>query len=308
MKTYKELLNQVAQESNVLRQLTEEESLALKNALLCMYKDVKSLCDSHNLVLMLCGGSCLGAIRHQGFIPWDDDLDLMMSRSDYEVLISLLEAGSLGDDYEFTYPGGNQDAPSCFLKIFKKSTKCVEIGAQDSVYPKGIFLDIFILDGASSCSLKRKLTGITANSLRFISNNVSTAFSQVSDLEKAFYKTNNAAYFQFLCRRMIGRLLAVIPHKTWISWFDRLVANKKQSGLMCLPTGRMLYGGECFPSLVYFPPIHASFEGLDVLIPNGYDAYLKNLYHDYMKLPPVEKRERHFIVDFDLDTPNCNNK
>lgn len=300
MKTYKELLNQVAHESNVLRQLTDDESLSLKKALLSMYIDVKALCDTHNLVLMLCGGSCLGAVRHQGFIPWDDDLDLMMSRSDYEALIALLEAGALGDDYEFAYPGGNLDAPSCFLKIFKKSTKCVEIGAQDSVYPKGIFLDIFILDGASSCLLKRKVIGMIANSLRFISNIVSTAFSPVSDLEKSFYKFNKVAYFQFLCRRLIGKIFSVIPHKTWISWFDSLVSNNNKSGLLCLPTGRMLYGGECFPNSVYFPPIHASFEGLDVLIPNGYDAYLKNLYHDYMKLPPIDKRERHFIVDFNL--------
>lgn len=300
MKTYKELLNQIALESNVLRQLTDEESIALKKALLCMYKDVKTLCDKHNLVLMLCGGSCLGAIRHKGFIPWDDDLDLMMSRTDYVKLVSLLESGALGEKYEFSYPGGKEDAPSCFLKIYKKGTKCVEIGAQDSIYPKGIFLDVFILDGTSNCSLKRYVLGAIANSLRLISNSISAASSPVSEIEKSFYSTNTAAHFQYIMRRLLGKLLSIVPHKTWIKWFDCLVANADSSGLVCLPTGRMLYGGECFPSSVYFPPIHASFEGEDVLIPNGYDAYLRNLYHDYMQLPPVEKRERHFIVEFDL--------
>ena len=89
MKSYKELLNENARQSG-LRQLTEQESDEMKKALMEMYKDVARVCAEHGLTLMMCGGSCLGAIRHQGFIPWDDDLDLCMPRGDYEKIKSLL--------------------------------------------------------------------------------------------------------------------------------------------------------------------------------------------------------------------------
>lgn len=96
MKSYKELLNENARNSN-LRQLTEDESAAMKKTLVAMYQDIADLCESKGITLMLCGGSCLGAIRHQGFIPWDDDLDTCMPRADYEKLKTLLVAGALGE-------------------------------------------------------------------------------------------------------------------------------------------------------------------------------------------------------------------
>ena len=84
MKSYKELLNENAQKTG-LRQLTEEESTEMKDVLMKMYQVVAQVCAEHGLTIMLCGGSCLGAIRHQGFIPWDDDLDLCMPRRDYDI-------------------------------------------------------------------------------------------------------------------------------------------------------------------------------------------------------------------------------
>ena len=100
MKSDSELMNELAKRTDYLRELTEEESKALD-----MYVDIARLCEQHQLTVMLCGGSCLGAIRHKGFIPWDDDLDLLMPRHDYEQLIRLLEQGALGKNYEFNHEG-----------------------------------------------------------------------------------------------------------------------------------------------------------------------------------------------------------
>ena len=104
-------------------------------------------------------------------------------------------------------------------------------------------------------------------------------------------------------RKVLGKVLSIIPHKQWVNWFDVLVANDKDDGLLAIPTGRKLYGGEIFPADVYLPPRMATFEGIEVQIPNKVEEYLINLYgKNYMQLPPVEKRERHFIVDFELNT------
>lgn len=303
MKSYKELLNERANEGVALRQLSPEEAQGLKSMLLDIYKDLARVCEEHGLVVMLCGGSCLGAVRHQGFIPWDDDLDMIMPRRDYEKLKKLLVRGVMGEQYEYLFPSKGHDSLCMFMKIYRKGTKCVEIGNEYTKFPKGVSVDIFPLDGANPNSICRKLVGIFANGLRLISNMVYEATYPVSEATKSMHNMSGAGGWVMETRKVLGKLLSVIPHKQWVNWFDALVSNERDSGLLAIPTGRKLYGGEIFPTEVYLPPRKALFEGLEVCIPNQVEKYLINLYGEtYMQLPPVEKRERHFIVDFDLNS------
>ena len=88
--TINEQINAQAHRSALLHRLTEEESRRLKQTLLEIYDDVSDFCERNRLVYMLGGGSALGAVRHRGFIPWDDDLDLLMPRADYDQFIRCL--------------------------------------------------------------------------------------------------------------------------------------------------------------------------------------------------------------------------
>lgn len=117
IKEDRELMTQLAHSTNILRELTDNESLKLKNVLLKMLNDILSLCNRHNIDIILVGGSALGAIRHKGFIPWDDDLDLGLSRADYTKFIKLIESGALGSKYEFTYPNNKTDSKNLFLNL-----------------------------------------------------------------------------------------------------------------------------------------------------------------------------------------------
>ena len=292
-------MNDAACGSTVLKELSPEESSALKSCILGIYKGVAEVCEKNGLAYMLAGGSCLGAVRHQGFIPWDDDMDIMMPRTDYEKLIGILSAGVMGNDYSYLYPDGKHDAPVSFLKIYRNDTLLIGLEGKDCPYPQKVFLDVFPLDGVPSRAFARKIKGVIANGLRLVSNMVS-ASRPLSEAQKAFYSERPEILKTIRLRRFLGKLFSVIPHRKWVYWFDRYVRNSDSTGLLGIPTGRKLYGGEIFPAEVYLPTIEGIFEGNSVPLPGGWDSYLKNLYRNYMELPPVEKRERHFIVDLKL--------
>ncbi|MBR1786011.1 MAG: LicD family protein [Paludibacteraceae bacterium] len=301
MKSDSELLNELAHRTHFLRELTTEESAQMKQALLDIYKDVANLCQKHNLTLMLCGGTCLGAVRHKGFIPWDDDLDLMMPRQDYEQLISLLEKGDLGDKYEYSAPNSQTDSKNVFLKIFRKNSVNEEVFCENSPFPKGLYVDVFALDTVPKNKITQLIKGLIANALQYCS--ILTMYAQYpSPSLKEFMSLQKRTKWRFRIKTFLGKIVSIIPHRKWVWWFDKYVKSSKDNGVWGIPTGRKYYNGEIFPKSVFTPAIEAEFEGIKVYIPNGYDLYLKNLYHNYMQLPPVEKRERHFIINFQLPT------
>lgn len=299
MKSESQIMSELSHKTHYLRELTDEESASLKKAILDIYKDVAALCDKHGLTYMMSGGTCLGTVRHQGFIPWDDDLDIMMPRRDYDHLINLLEEGALDDKYEFAYPNSKTDANTVFLKVFRKNSKDVELVNMNTPFPKGIFLDVFALDAVPNSIICQKIKGFIANALQYIS--IARLYSQYpSDQLKEYASLDPDLKRRYKFKVFLGKITAFASHAKWVYWFDRFVSSSKEGQPWGIPTGRKYYNGEIFESNVFVPVKKAVFEGLEVNIPNDTHRYLSNLYKDYMKLPPVEKRERHFIYDFQL--------
>ncbi len=292
-------MSELSHKSHYLRELNPEESRLLKDAIFSIYKDVAALCEKYSLVYMMSGGTCLGAIRHQGFIPWDDDLDMMMPREDYDCLIQLLEKGELGEKYEYTYPQKDKDANTVFLKIFLKGSLDVELANKYTPFPKGIFLDVFPLDSVPNHRLSQKIKGLIANALQYIS--IASLQVQYPSKElKEYIYLDRGLKKRYQIKQFIGHITSFASHAKWIYWFDRFVACSKDDRPWGIPTGRKYYNGEIFDKSVFVPVKKAKFEGIDVNLPNDTHQYLTNLYSNYMELPPVEKRERHFICEFAL--------
>lgn len=299
MKSDSELMNELAKRTNYLRVLKPDESVAMKKALLEIYCDVADLCRKHGLIIMLSGGSCLGAVRHKGFIPWDDDLDVMMPRSDYEKLISLIKEGKLGDKYEYNTPNSSTDSKNVFLKIYRKNSRNIELFNEKTPFPKGLFIDVFAIDSVPKTHFGQLVKGFFANFLQYCSILVLYAQYPSKSL-KEFMALDKQTNRRYRIKYQIGKILSIIPHRKWVYWFDKFVASDLPDRQWGIPTGRKYYNGEIFDKNVFIPTTTAEFEGVQVQIPGEYDKYLTNLYKDYMKLPPVEKREQHFIIDFQL--------
>lgn len=301
MRTDSEIMTAIAHKSSMLRQLNEEESKRLKLTLTGMFTDLNNLCEENGLDLILVGGSALGAVRHKGFIPWDDDLDVALSRTDYDKLLSLLESGALGEKYEFTYPSPRHDSKNLFLKIYLKNTVNSEIMDLYTPFPKGIYLDVFPIENAYAPGWKNKISSVVSKVLSFIS--VSVLYHEYPSKEfEAFMGQSDEGRKRYKLRRLIGKIAGVKPHRFWVSAFDRFVRNDKiKSNYVTIPTGRKGYKGETVKREVMFPPSEGEFEGIRVKLPGMADEYLRNLYGNYMTIPPESKRERHYVVTLRLN-------
>ena len=296
MKTDTELLNEIARKTDILRHLTDEETIQLKSLLLNMHNYIINVCDKNGIKVMMGGGSCLGAIRHKGYIPWDDDLDLMMPRDDYERLIALYKEGAIDERFHFEYPNKKVDVKNTFLKVFMKNTTFADIFVDKDTFPSGIFIDIFPIDYAPENNIHRKLKALMSDGLQFICT--CTLMSQYPNKNlKLFYGQDKDANKRYKMRLLIGKVFSVVSHRRWVYWFDKLNKKSKPSKLMTVPTGRKHYLPETLPASVFTPTVECEFEGVKSYTPNGYHQYLTNLYGDYMQVPPEDKRERHFVVD-----------
>lgn len=289
----------LARKSKLLYTLKQEEVKKLKQCLLEMYLDILEVCEKHNIRVMLGAGSALGAVRHEGFIPWDDDLDLLMPREDYNKFINVFEE-ELSDLYEITSPNSKYNVSYVFTKIYKKNTTLIEIFDINNDTPKGVYIDIFPIEYIPENKLIRFIKGFFANGIHYIGS--SAKMHQIHNIMlKEYFSASLEGKINYIIRNSIGFLASFISYKEWFNFYDKIIAYEKVSDLCGVPSGRAHYFGEILPKDVFLPPKEIKFEGQKAYVPNKVDIYLKNLYGDYMKIPPIESRERHYFVKFEIN-------
>ena len=300
MKRTADYLNEAANSMENCYKMSEEELSKLKGILLKMYLDVKKVCDENNIPVMLSGGTCIGAVRHHGFIPWDEDIDLMMLREDYNRFIELMES-ELPNEYDFSYPRSGHESIGLMLKIIKRPKQ----GREMNVAANGgqIILDIFPIERVSDNRFVRRLKFWYLDALRIFvlsSNGLRGHNNKLIDYQTKVLKASLSGRIHYSLRRILGRIVDCIGRQRLIDYYDKLASNSSGNTFRTINTGRGMSQKECLPSNVFFPPCKAEFEGIDSLIPNDADKYLSNLYGNYMQIPPPEKRERHFFSTIDL--------
>lgn len=277
-----------------LEYLSEKEISQLHSILLEMYEDIKRVCNKYGLNLIAAGGTSIGAVRHGGFIPWDDDMDLFMLREEYEKLKSVFDK-ELGEKYYLIAPKSKQGVNAFLPRIMKKGTELVTIENEADPYPKGVYIDINLLENAPKRAIILRAKGIIADMLRFISFSV-YMYKYNGETFKKTYLTSEFLSKYYKIRLALGRFFSFCSPEKWFEIFDNFVNSNNKTGYYTVPSGKRGYIGEYLSQDIVFPLKELQFENSTIYVLNDYDAYLKNIYGEYMNIPPKEKRERHSYI------------
>ena len=285
-------INKLAPLSPYLHVFSDEELRRLQLNIFNIYLDMQAYCDKHHLRIMLAYGSALGAVRHKGFIPWDDDIDVLMPKEDYEFFILHFEE-EYGNKYWAVSPLNSDKCTCYFGKVISKHTIYKDIGAPDDGF-NGTFVDIFPIENFPNNKINlRKVIDL---SLKFAGSSL-LSYKDCSLHYKEMMQQNREAYFSYKLRRFIGFFFSFLPYRRWALMYNKFVQYPIKTGKYHDPTGDYRWVG--YEESILFPPRKTEFEGQQVYVPNQVEKYLLSEFGpDYMQLPPENMRVRHYAEEF----------
>lgn len=240
------------------------------------------ICKDNDLTYYLAGGSVLGAIRHKGIIPWDDDIDIMMYREDLLKFEQICKE-QLPKGYFYQSSNTDPHYHHIFSKIRKNGTIFIEKGNEESQQHNGVFVDIFPLDCAKKERGIQRYQAIVSNKIEKILK-VQDGLLNGNIKDKILLHILNRDTLKRIRQKVLS-FYNTDKNKYYVNFGSQYGVIK-----------------QTMPKSLYYPPVEALFEGRMCNIPNDYDAFLKRLYGEsYMELPPLEKRVTHNPIKILLD-------
>ena len=258
-----------------------------------MVEKFVTVCQEHGLEYMIMGGTLLGAVRHKGFIPWDNDIDILMPRKDFD---RLLEIGpkSFDSPLFFQTPVTEESRFfSTYVKIRNDNGTAATREEFECGINCGIFIDIFCLDEIPDSPWERKVYFRRLNEISKMQR-----FALGKTLRKGF--ANNVKHF---LQRLVYRYVFHCPDAASLFMIYQKAAGK-YAGKNCRQVAHQAFGYQenfIWEKKDWEDYIPLVFENLRLDAPKGYDAILRHQYGDYLKLP--EDKTTHDYLDFDPDVP-----
>ena len=249
-----------------------------QKALLTLLEEFDRVCKRLDIPYVLFAGTMLGAVRHKGIIPWDDDLDILMMRRDYNSFLNEAET-VLNKDRFFLQKEFSEHWPMFFSKLRLNNTACIEkYHPKDSETHQGVYIDLFPCDNAFNNGFGRKL--------QFLASKVVIAKS----LSERGYETDSKKKKAFMC------FCKILPLPLFLKLTQ---GGSEKSEYVHTFLGaassfqKNIYSRKCFDEIIEF-----EFEGREYPISAKYDELLTTMYGDYMKLPPPEERtvKQHAVL------------
>lgn len=276
----------------------------IHKVLLGMLKDFNDLCIENQIEWSLAGGSILGAIRHQGFIPWDDDVDIHMKRKDFEKLHSLLQTHP-SECFDLKTPG-DPGYIFHFPKLYKKGTVFREIQSNDE-NPNQIFMDIFILEDIPNSKLQKKIHGFQCEFFLLVVSALRVYACKETMLKYSSH--NEVARKEILKRCKIAKFFRFRSLQWWLKRADQCFSKYHDDTTILLgdPTGAGHYFRELYRREIIGKQKIVKFENLQLPVPIKAEELLCQRYgDDYMVLPPMNKRGKHAIIELRTNEGECN--
>ena len=244
--------------------------LELQNKILEIALYLDKFCKEHGIIYYLMGGSALGAMRHQGFIPWDDDLDVFMDYKNYQKFISCAEKYLDTTKYYFQKEN-TQELPAFFSKLRMNNTTFIEYENKNRKMHQGIFVDIMCLNNAAPKGIKRKLQYYSA------------ALLKASAVAKTAYRTDdNIKKIQLF----ISKLLVKGYIKKILLNFVRRYNNNNASNELAHVFGRAKFKNSFYPIVDFGIPRYVNFEKIKLPVPSKVEEYLTIRFgKNYMQMP-----------------------
>lgn len=239
-----------------------------------------SFCKNEELYYTLAGGTLLGAIRHKGFIPWDDDIDVMMPREDYNRMLQIVKTKKISKDFELLVPG-DEGYFYPFAKVCNNKT----VAEMDDNYSKhGIWIDIFPMDTLPEDNDNLRKLFKKTRFWRAVVISMTTRLSGEKSAKKKIAKLALKIY-----ANIYGKAKVVKKANQIAQSYNNTETSYIGGALWGYGSGERLNRND------YLDSCEVEFEKHYFKAPKCWNEYLIGLYGDYMKLPPVEKRQTHHL-------------
>ncbi|MGI5897464.1 MAG: LicD family protein [Oscillospiraceae bacterium] len=258
-------------------------------------KDFIKICTENNLSYFGLAGTGIGAIRHKGFIPWDDDIDVGLPRKDYEKFLQIAKQ-QYGDRYTVMNAEENENYPLMTTRWMLKGTEFREDSLKDIDCELGIFLDIYPFDNLFDDAKKRKRQTLAAwfwSKMLILRSIPHPVLGFTGAKEKLV---------RFACVTIHYSMRLFHISKKW------LYQKGKKASMKCTEQTTEYLGYLCdtdpysntISSKELFPVLYMDFEDVQLAFPSGIDQVLRRMFGDYMQLPPVDKRKNHYPYRLDF--------
>ena len=252
-----------------------------------MLKEVVRICNKYKLTYYLSAGTFLGAVRHKGFIPWDDDVDIRMPRPDYQKLLKLL-GRELKKPYTFEHYKYDRKSHRYFLRVTDPRVKVRRTHSEKGELSNA-WMDIFPLDGMPDNKIHNKLRQIRLLYRRM--------WLQISVFDEIITLDKKRVWYENLIIKIVMKLRLqrfVSYEKNWRKLDRAMRSYPVDKGKYYVNFMGFYKFKDMIPKSVYGKGAMYQFEDSKFNGPEDYDTFLTKLYGDYMKLPPEDQRDKHF--------------